>query len=65
MVRREDILEVISETIMELEASCRITLYDIYGSADGFLITEFKVQKEENDEYAKPARISDYSEGGH
>lgn len=56
----DDIVEVISETIAGLEASCRITLYDIYGSSDGFYIAEFKVQAEENAEYAKPARASDY-----
>lgn len=56
----DDIVDVISETIAGLEASCRITLYDIYGSTNGFHITEFKVQTEENAEYAKPARVSDY-----
>ena len=59
----DDILEVIHETIAGLEATCRITLYDIYGSVDGFHITEFKVQIEENAEYAKPARVSDYLQG--
>lgn len=56
----DDIMEVIQETIAGLEATCRITLYDIYGSVDGFYIAEFKVQEEENAEYAKPARVSDY-----
>lgn len=61
---RDDILETIHETITELEAACRITLYDVYGSTDGFYIAEFKVQMEENAEYAKPARVSDYAKGG-
>lgn len=55
-----EILEVIQETIAELQATCRITLFDIYGSTDGFYIAEFKVQAEENAEYAKPAKVSDY-----
>lgn len=61
----DDIMEVIHETITGLEASCRITLYDIYGSVDGFYVAEFKVQAEENAEYAKPARVSDYPKRGH
>lgn len=64
MTTREDILELIGDTIAELEANCRLTLYDIYGSADGFYIAEYKVQTEENAEYAKPARISDYPKRG-
>ncbi len=60
----DDIMDVITETIAGLEASCRITLYDIYGSVDGFYIAEFKVQAEENAEYAKPARVSDYRRRG-
>jgi hypothetical protein len=56
----DDIMEVIRETIAGLEATCRITLFDIYGSVDGFNITEFKIQAEENAEYAKPARVADY-----
>lgn len=59
----DDILEVMHTTITEREATCRITLYDIYGSADGFYIAEFKVQAEENAEYAKPAKLSDYRKG--
>jgi len=59
----DDIVEVIHDTIAGLEATCRITLYDIYGSMNGFQITEFKVQAEENAEYAKPARMSDYRHG--
>ena len=51
MPQIEDIHDVMEATIMELEATCRITLYDIYGSVDGFYIAEFKVQQEENAEY--------------
>lgn len=60
----DDIMEVITDTIAELEASCRLTLYDIYGSVDGFYIAEFKIQAEENAEYARPAQISDYTQRG-
>lgn len=64
MTTREEILELISETIAELEAGCRITLYDIYSSTNGFYIAEYKVQAEENAEYEEPARISDYPRRG-
>lgn len=59
-MEHDAIVALIQETITELEQSCRVTLYDIYGSADGFYVAEFKVQAEENAEYAKPARASDY-----
>lgn len=59
-----EIREHIAETIAELEGRCRITLYDIYGSTDGFYVAEFKTQAEENKDYEKPARISDYTRRG-
>lgn len=59
-----EIAELIAETIAELEASCRITLYDVYGSTDGFYIAEFKVQIEENKDYERPAQPADYTRRG-
>jgi hypothetical protein len=56
-----EIREHIAETIGDLEATCRITLFDIYGSADGFYIAEYKVQQEENAEYGKSGKDPDYS----
>lgn len=50
-----EILEVIAETIGELQATCRITLYDIYDSVDGFHTSDFNTEAEENALYAIPA----------
>lgn len=46
-----EVREVIDETTAELVGSCKITLYDVYGSTDGWYIADFKTQAEENEEY--------------
>lgn len=51
-----EVLEVIAETISGLQATCRITLYDIYGSTDGFHESTFQEEAEENARYVPRPR---------
>lgn len=60
----EQVVECIAETIQEIERDCKITLYDIYGSTDGFHEADFATESEENSEYEELAGVSDYLRRG-
>lgn len=61
MVDHDEVLEVIHETLTELSSMCPQTLFDVYGTTDGFYVADFKTQEAENQSYlTEPSDPQEY-----